>query len=34
MEGTAGGNRVGKGYDHVTGVGVPASLDFDAAPPH
>lgn len=34
MDGSAGGNVTKVGYDNVTGVGTPASMDFDAAPPH
>lgn len=30
MDGSAGGNTTKVGYDNVTGVGSPASLDFDA----
>lgn len=30
MDGSAGGNTTKVGYDNVTGVGTPASLDFDA----
>jgi kumamolisin len=33
MDGTAGGNATKVGYDNVTGVGVPASMDFDAKHP-
>lgn len=32
MNGTAGGNAVKAGYDNVTGVGSPSSVDFDADP--
>ena len=34
MNGIAGGNAIKPGYDNVTGVGAPASMDFDADPPH
>jgi hypothetical protein len=30
--GTAGNNKTAVGYDNVTGVGVPAGVDFDADP--
>jgi subtilase family serine protease len=30
MNGTAGGNAIAVGYDNVTGIGSPASTDFDA----
>src|ERR1019366_7627327 len=29
---SAGGNMTKPGYDNVTGVGLPAGIDFDAAP--
>jgi subtilase family serine protease len=35
MDGSAGGNTTKVGYDNVTGVGAPASMEFDAdAAPH
>ena len=32
MDGSAGTNTTKVGYDNVTGVGAPASMDFDAIP--
>ena len=32
MDGSAGGNVTQVGYDNVTGVGAPASMEFDADP--